>query len=148
MADRPERILAALALCLLACDMTGAQSLPAERAENFVPANPRGGQLPPGPDGTVARAAIEAAVRADAARAWRLDAPAALRVDVEELDWADGSLGCARPGMAYTQALVPGWRLVVRYQQHEAVYHASRRGQWLLCPGAPASRQTRGDSTR
>ncbi|QPF76034.1 hypothetical protein G8A07_25995 [Roseateles sp. DAIF2] len=132
-----KKMLAGLALGLLCCGMTAAQSIPADRAENAMPSNPRAGQVLPGPGGTVTLAAVEAAVRADAARAWRLAAPEALQVGVEELSWADGSLGCARPGVAYTQALVPGWRLIVRHQHREAVYHASQRGQWLLCPGAP-----------
>ncbi|SMO55281.1 hypothetical protein [Propioniciclava tarda] len=37
--------------------------------------------------------------------------------------WRDGSLGCPEPGQLYTQALVPGWEVVVtasgtRYDLH------------------------------
>ncbi|MDR7335191.1 hypothetical protein [Roseateles asaccharophilus] len=139
MASRPSYVLAKLALCLMSLDVTMAQSLPADQAENAVASHARAGWVRPGADGVVARGAIEAAVRADAARAWQLHRPDALKVGVEELNWADASLGCPRPGMAYTQALVPGYRLVVREGQREAVYHASRRGHWLWCPGAPVS---------
>jgi hypothetical protein len=79
--------------------------------------------------------AIVAAVRADAAQALGLaDGGAALTLAVEAVTWGDGSLGCPQPGMRYTQALVPGWRVVVRDGAREWVYHASRRGAWLWCP--------------
>lgn len=128
--------------------MTAAQSLPADRAENAAPSLARAGMVTPASGGTVTLADVEAAVRADAARAWQLAAGAALNVSAEELDWADGSLGCARPGVAYTMALEPGWRLVVRHQQREAVYHASRRGRWLLCSGAAARLPPAGAASR
>lgn len=140
---------AALSLCLplvgMWPGMTDAQSLPAAAAGNAVPAQPGGGLVPPGPDGRASIAAIEAAVRADAVARWRLAAGAPLELRVEALVWPDGSLGCPQPGLFYTQALVPGWRLVLKHQDRVAVYHASQRGQWLLCPGAdPAPRP--GDS--
>ncbi len=34
-------------------------------------------------------------------------------VSTEAVDWPDGCLGAARPGMMCTQALVPGWRIVM-----------------------------------
>ena len=150
MAHWCERALAGFVLCFLACGMTAGQSLPADRAENALVSNARGGQVMPGPAGVVTLAAVEAAVRADAGRAWQLGDLQALDVKVEEMSWADGSLGCPRPGMAYTQALVPGWRLVVRHDrfEHLAVYHASRRGQWLLCPLAAPPVPAVGDVTR
>lgn len=144
-----ERIHAGLAFCLLLFSgMTAAQSLPADRAENAAPSPARAGMVRPMSGGTVTLADVEAAVRADAARAWQLASGAALSVSAEELDWADGSLGCARPGMAYTMALEPGWRLVVCHQQREAVYHASRRGQWLLCSGKAARLPPAGGASR
>ncbi len=148
MANWHGQALAGWVLCLLGCDMTAAQSLPADRAENAISLGTRAGLVRPGPDGSDMRSAVEAAVRADAALAWQLDALDVLAVGIEDVNWADGSLGCARPGGAYTQALVPGWRLVVRYQHREAVYHASRRGQWLLCPGAPAPLPPAREATR
>ena len=32
----------------------------------------------------------------------------------EEVTWNDGSLGCPEPGMMYTQALVDGYRVIIR----------------------------------
>ena len=116
--------------------MSAGASLPAGRAENAVASALRSGQVQAGADGMVALAAMEASVRADAALLWPLADPKLMQIAVDELSWADGSLGCPRPGMAYTQALVPGWRLTVRSAGFELAYHASRRGQWLLCPNA------------
>lgn len=73
------------------------------------------------------------AVLADAAR--RGDAAAQL-VAFEAVTWPDGSLGCPQPDRVYTQALVPGYRIVVRAGDAEHHYHASRRGQWVWCPQA------------
>jgi hypothetical protein len=52
----------------------------------------------------------------------------------EAVTWSDGSLGCPRPGMEYTQALVPGYRIKVRAGERVLDYHANRRGYWILCP--------------
>jgi hypothetical protein len=52
----------------------------------------------------------------------------------EAVTWSDGSLGCPRPGMEYTQALVPGYRIKIRAGERILDYHANRRGYWILCP--------------
>lgn len=147
--SRLGAVHAGLAACLLVVSgMTAAQSLPADRAENAVAPRARAGMVRPLSGASVTLADVEAAVRADAAQAWQLAGGGVLQVRTEDVDWADGSLGCARPGMTYTMALQPGWRLVVRYQQREAVYHASRRGQWLLCPGGAAGLPPVGAASR
>lgn len=48
--------------------------------------------------------------------------------------WSDGSLGCPQPGMSYTQALVPGWHLVIRAGERSYDYRGAERGQFMLCP--------------
>jgi len=45
-------------------------------------------------------------------------------VSAEEVTWRDGSLGCAKPEMAYTQALVPGTRIRLRLGGRQYDYHA------------------------
>lgn len=48
--------------------------------------------------------------------------------------WRDGSLGCPEPGMVYTQALVPGWWLVLKAGDRELDYRLTdRAGAFLLC---------------
>jgi hypothetical protein len=51
----------------------------------------------------------------------------------ESVVWADGSLGCAKPGERYTMAQVPGWRLVWRMADRDWAYHASTRGAFVYC---------------
>jgi hypothetical protein len=57
----------------------------------------------------------------------------------EAVTWSDGSLGCPRPGVMYTQALVPGYRIVIRAGGQELSYHANRKGYWTYCntPSVP-----------
>ena len=91
---------------------------------------------------------LVAKVRADAAQAWGLGTGAALRVDATAVTWSDGGLGCPAPGQLYTQALVPGWRIVVSDGARERSYHASQRGQWLWCPPGRAQAPLPGPATR
>lgn len=94
---------------------------------------------PPAPAGTAGETLgvppeLAVAVRADAARRAGIE-PGSVRIDVAQpVTWSDGSLGCPQPGMMYTQALVPGWRLVLVAGSQRLDYHASRRGAWLWCP--------------
>jgi hypothetical protein len=54
-------------------------------------------------------------------------------VDVVEVIWRDGSLGCPKPGMMYTQALVEGWRIRLSVGETIYHYHSSKRGWPFLC---------------
>lgn len=55
-------------------------------------------------------------------------------VTSEMVTWPDGSLGCPEPGMSYTQALVEGSKVVLRYEDRVYVYHAGEDDQPFLCP--------------
>ena len=51
----------------------------------------------------------------------------------EGVTWPDGSLGCPEPGMMYTQALVEGYRVVIR--AGERTYDFRGTGTtFRLCP--------------
>jgi len=82
--------------------------------------------------------AITEAVLDDAARVTGAERSAVTILSAEAVTWPDGSLGCPRPGMGYTQALVPGYRVRLRANERELDYHASLRGQWILCPAGHA----------
>lgn len=47
--------------------------------------------------------------------------------------WNDGSLGCARPDQVYTQATVPGYRVILEYGGTKYDYRAAKGGYFLLC---------------
>ncbi|WP_210503223.1 hypothetical protein [Nocardioides xinjiangensis] len=64
---------------------------------------------------------------ADLAASLGLPADEVEVVSVEEVTWRNGSRGCARAGMAYTQALVDGSRIVLRAGGRTYEYHAGGR---------------------
>jgi hypothetical protein len=45
----------------------------------------------------------------------------------------DGALGCPRPGMSYTQALVEGYRVILRRGDRSWLYTAGSDGVPRLC---------------
>ena len=47
--------------------------------------------------------------------------------------WSDGSLGCPRPDQVYTQALQPGYRIVLEHGGRQYDYRATERGYLFLC---------------
>ncbi|MGI9245787.1 MAG: hypothetical protein ACR2I8_03670 [Steroidobacteraceae bacterium] len=55
-------------------------------------------------------------------------------VAADAVVWPDGSLGCPQPGMMYAQALVPGYRILLRASGQELNYHASKKGGPTFCP--------------
>lgn len=57
-------------------------------------------------------------------------------VRTTEQHWPDGSLGCPQPGRMYTQAIVPGYQVVLRAAGKDYAYHADRRGGFIVCDQA------------
>ena len=60
----------------------------------------------------------------------------------QAVTWPDGSLGCPSPGRSYTQALVPGYRIMIQAGATTLDYHADTRQRLVLCKrraGAPPS---------
>jgi hypothetical protein len=76
---------------------------------------------------------IEAA-RLDAAHAAGAPPEAFALKAAEPVTWRDGSLGCPRDGVLYTQALVPGYRIVLALGNVEFLYHTGRLGRPVRCP--------------
>jgi hypothetical protein len=56
-------------------------------------------------------------------------------IKADSVVWNDGSLGCAQPGMMYTQALVNGYQVVLAVGDQEYDYRASDTGYFFLCEG-------------
>ncbi|MES3002314.1 MAG: hypothetical protein V4787_16615 [Pseudomonadota bacterium] len=79
-------------------------------------------------------AAIVEAVRDAATKRSGIPASQLQVVSMERVTWSDGSLGCPRPGVLYTQSLVPGWRVKLQVGGEVWDYHAGDRGQPVLCP--------------
>jgi hypothetical protein len=70
----------------------------------------------------------------DAAARTEVEPGAIEVVSAEAVTWSDGSLGCPEPGGMYTQALVPGYRLVLSAGDETLDYHADQGGNFVLCP--------------
>jgi hypothetical protein len=65
-------------------------------------------------------------------------------VDVEVMQaravtWPDGALGCPQPGIVYTQALVPGYWVVVEADERRLDYRVGRQGSFFVCEDATAA---------
>lgn len=60
--------------------------------------------------------------------------PAAIEVLAhEQVTWRDGSLGCPQPGRFYTQALVEGYRILLRAEGIEVYFHGANGQPPVRC---------------
>ncbi len=50
------------------------------------------------------------------------------------VNWRSGALGCPKPGMSYTDVLVPGILIYLRVGNNAYRYHAIPNGQPFYCP--------------
>lgn len=60
-------------------------------------------------------------------------------VNVEEVQWSDGSLGCPQPGMMYPQVITPGFRITLEAGGKRYSYHTDTRQRVVRCDN-PAPR--------
>ncbi|HEX6300177.1 MAG TPA: hypothetical protein VF148_06915 [Acidimicrobiia bacterium] len=76
---------------------------------------------------------VQEAIRDLAAR---LDVPQAdiEVVEVREVQWPDGALGCPEEGKMYTQAVVDGTQVLLGANERIYDYHAGSDGAPFLCP--------------
>lgn len=92
------------------------------------------------PTNAAAPVTLESLVQAaliDAARVSGLPRASLVVLDAAAVDWPDGAGGCPEPGLAYTQALVPGFRIRIRAGNEVLNYHATRFSQGpQLCPAS------------
>ena len=58
-------------------------------------------------------------------------------ITMESVTWRDGSLGCPKPGMQYTQALVNGSLIMLSVDERQYRYHSGRGGTPFLCENKP-----------
>lgn len=82
-----------------------------------------------------APADLLARVIADAAVRTGFDATDILVLRDQSIVFNDGSLGCPEPDVMYTQALVPGYWIVLKAGEETLDYRAAERGEFRLCEG-------------
>jgi hypothetical protein len=70
---------------------------------------------------------------ADAATIAGVDPDAVKLVSVKPVTWPDGSLGCPKPGVMYTQSVVPGFHVIVRAGDQKLDYRVGRAGTAKRC---------------
>jgi hypothetical protein len=68
------------------------------------------------------------------------DPDSILLLGVREVTWRSGAIGCPKPGMSYTQALVPGVLILLEVDDHTFAYHAKTDGTPLFCPRGRSER--------
>jgi hypothetical protein len=78
-------------------------------------------------------AGVRRAVVADAAKRFNVPENAVVLIRAERVTWPDGALGCPEPGTMYTQALVPGFRVVAKTTAGELLYHTDSLGHTRNC---------------
>jgi hypothetical protein len=119
----------------VACAASGGEKRPTPIAPpTRIPA-PALNDQPSGQPVSTASIPIEVrrAVVADAARRFSVPENAVVLKRAEQVTWPDGALGCPEPGMMYTQALVPGFRVIAKTVAGELSYHTDAAGTVRNC---------------
>lgn len=107
-----------------------------------IPGGPGDQPLPTGPvsPAVLDRPDVQEAIAAEAERAG-VDEDAVGVAGFADVTWTDGSIGCPQDGMMYTQALVPGYQLILEVDGRLASYHAAKDKPFSYCadpiPPAP-----------
>lgn len=84
------------------------------------------------PSGLAQRADVKAAMADAAGRAGIVPGKVVV-AGYMAVTWADGSLGCPKKGMAYTQMTVEGELLLLRVDQRTMEYHARLGSPFSYC---------------
>lgn len=84
------------------------------------------------PEDVLSQDDVQAAIE-DLAKAQSVEPDAVTVAGYFEVTWSDGSLGCPKPGMSYTQALVPGHLLVLEVEDQQFSYHGGQKAGFTYC---------------
>ena len=141
---RPSLVLAlGLASALMVACATPGDATPSESVAASAPSR----SFAPVPQPSASADGLDrvpeemlAAVVDEAASGAGVDPSEVEVITAESVTWSDGSLGCPEPGMSYTQALVPGYRVVVEIDGEQLSFHSGASGEFMFCadpqPGA------------
>jgi len=81
---------------------------------------------------------------ADLASRTGVDTEAITVREARAVQWGSGAMGCPKPGMNYTQALVPGMRLLLEANGTVYYYHGRKGRPLFNCPAERAQAPTYG----
>ncbi|MHC2997901.1 hypothetical protein [Microbacterium sp. HJ5] len=123
----------ALLLALTACATGGPMTDPAPSSSSGRPGFETTTPGPVGPTGTPADVPPQKwdAIIADLAGRGVEGEP--VLVSAEAVSWTNGALGCPKPGMSYTQAIVEGMQVVVTVDGTTFDYRFGRGDAPVLC---------------
>jgi hypothetical protein len=121
--------VATLTFLIVGCARTGSSS----SAEPGASAPAEGDGSGPTMASSDVPAAMLEQVIADAASGAGVDPSGVEVISAEAVTWPDGSLGCPQPGQVYTQALVPGYRVILDVDGEDMSFHASEDGNFTFC---------------
>lgn len=127
---RPSVTVLAALIVVAAC--TSSDSAGGAGSPGGSPSSPDGSSTPVASGASLPAAIIDPIV-ADAAARLAVDPSAVTIVSAEARTFADGSLGCPRPGEMYTQALVDGYQVIVEVDGTRLDYRGSGPGRFRIC---------------
>ncbi|MEQ8857605.1 MAG: hypothetical protein RIC56_03070 [Pseudomonadales bacterium] len=107
-------------------DGTAAAERPREARERLLSDMPPAGEVPE---------SLLEEIRSDLRTRVGSDRPLIVN-RAEPVVWPSGAMGCPVPGMAYTQALVPGYHVVFEVDGDRWDYRANQGGAFRLCESA------------
>ena len=105
------------------------------QATTGIPSLPLSSKVP----GDTLADSTMAMIVADAATVAGVDPAAVTLVSVKPVTWMDGSLGCPKPGVMYTQSVVPGFHVIVRAGDRKLDYRVGRAGTAKRCDSATST---------
>ncbi|MDO5740602.1 MAG: hypothetical protein Q4P07_10685 [Ornithinimicrobium sp.] len=124
---------------------TATQTETPVRPSDLTPITPKPTQLPinptfgpgalptgPVPQSVKDRSDVVTAI-ADQAKRAGVEVSQVTVAGYADVTWSDGSLGCPKPGMMYTQALVPGSQLILQVGDRLSSYHAAQGKPYSYC---------------
>jgi hypothetical protein len=79
---------------------------------------------------------VIAAARQDLAGRRGIEVESIEVLEAAAVNWRSGAIGCPQPGMFYTQALVPGYRILVQAGSEVFSYHGRQGAAPFLCPSS------------
>ena len=133
MLNRLQRLplAAGILISMIGCSPAENASSSQVPAVVSAPATPDPAQLA---GGQVGLQQVIVAARQDLAGRRGIEVDSIQVLEADAVNWRSGAIGCPQPGVYYTQALVPGYRLLLQAGSEVFAYHCRQGGDPFLCP--------------
>lgn len=96
---------------------------------------PRDDVTPPPESISAESISVVNTAKTDLAQRLNISAEAISVTGLEDVTWQNGALGCPQPGMMYTQALIPGYKITLQANGAVFNYHGAAGQKPFLCEG-------------